>query len=272
MATIDASGVTLHIHTTGSETTVMPYIIKGIKGFLFDSPRITVEASMRLTGMAGENVGGWILGFIQLKYVGTARRHYRGATVRDGSVMVTSSNKTLCRDTDDHSTEVWYDSIYSGGITGPKGTNKLAATTVLPQTGSMIVHAGLIDQPSRWWPATMLNTLVPGLPANYLNYAVIELLFCAMLVAQDPAGTFHMLKHFYWNVIWEQKFKRDSVTGNVVVDKAIRLQQNVQRSVHNGNPRDPKFSGKEYDLTLPQSNAVSNAPPRAVYARDWSQS
>jgi hypothetical protein len=71
-----------------------------------------------------------------------------------------------------------------------------------------------------------------------------------MLVAQDPAGNSYMLKYFYWNVIWEQTVKRDGA-GNVVLDRATRLQQNVQHPVHSGNPRDPKFFGKEYDPTLP---------------------
>jgi hypothetical protein len=92
-----------------------------------------------------------------------------------------------------------------------------------------------------------------------------------MLVAQDPAGNFHILKHFYWNVIWEQTFKRNGGAGNVVLDRAIRLQQNVQHPVQSGNPRDPKFSGREYDLTLPVSNTVSRRPLRVIEAVDWTQ-
>ena len=273
MATIDTHSVALNIFVSGgAKPTVTPATVGSRIGFGFNSPRIDANASMTLTGAAGENVGGWTLGFIQLKYIGTHRAHYRGATVRDGSMMFTGSNKTLCRDTDDGSTEVWYDSINFGGVTGPTGTNKLAAATVLPQIGILNIRAHLSDQPYRWVPATLTNTLVSGRPNNYLHYAVIELLFCTMLVAQDPAGAFHMLKHFYWNVIWEQKFKRDAVTGNVAVDQAIRLQHNVQHGARNGNPRDPNFFGREYDLTLPISNIVSQtSPPRFAYALDWSR-
>jgi len=270
MAVIDKSSVTLNIVTNGS-TTVTP-IVGPRLAFFFDSPSITANASMTLSGTAGENVGGWTLGFIQLKYIGTNRAHYRGATVKDGSIMVTYSSKTLCRDTDKHSTEVWYDSINSGRKKGSEGINKLAATSVLGQTGSLNVQARLYDKPFRIWPAIQYNTLIPSRPANYLNYAVIELLFCTMLVARDPAGKFHMLKHFYWNAIWEQKFRRESITGTVVVDQAIRLQHNMQRPARDGNPYDSKFIGKEYDLTLPISETVSNAPAKTVNARDWSQS
>ena len=41
-------------------------------GFDFNSPTIDASGSMRLTGTAGENVAGWTLGFIQLKYIGKA--------------------------------------------------------------------------------------------------------------------------------------------------------------------------------------------------------
>jgi hypothetical protein len=80
-----------------------------------------------------------------------------------------------------------------------------------------------------------------------------------------------MLKHFYWNVIWEHTFKRD-MSGNVVPDRAIRLQQNVQHPIHSGNPHDPKFFGKEYNLTLPVSNTVSRRAPQIKQALDWAQS
>ena len=66
-------------------------------------------------------------------------------------------------------------------------------------------------------------------------------------------------------------FRRDGVTGNVVLDRAVRLQQNVQRPVHSGNPHDRKFYGKEYNLTLPVSNTVSRQAPRIVEATDWKE-
>ena len=86
-----------------------------------------------------------------------------------------------------------------------------------------------------------------------------------MLVAQDPGGNFHFLKHFYWNVIWEHHFQR-SGPSSVVIGNVVRLQQNVQRSVHSGNPRDSKFLGKELNLSLPVSNTVSRQAPRIFEA------
>ena len=88
-----------------------------------------------------------------------------------------------------------------------------------------------------------------------------------MLVAQDPGGKFHMLKHFYWNVIWEWLFKVDG-SGKVVVDRALRREHNIQ-SVQTGNPMDPRFHGKEFNLSLPVSNTVSRRPPLKFAAADW---
>jgi hypothetical protein len=267
MATIDPGNVTLTVRVPGTKPTATPDPGPPV-GFDFNSPTIDADASMRLTGAVGENVANWTLGFIQLKYIGTNHARYRGATDRHGSALVSHSNQILCRDTDIGSAEVWYDSLNAGGTTGPTGTNKLAAATILPPATFLDVRAHLFDQPARWWPVVHTNTLVPGRPNNFLHYAVVELLFCTMLVAQDPAGNFTMLKHFYWNVIWEHTFKRDGA-GNVVLDRATRLQQNVQHPVHSGNPRDPKFFCKEYDLTLPVSNTVSRRPPRIMEAFDW---
>ncbi len=269
MAAIDTNHVTLSVRVPGTKTTVTADAGPPV-GFDFHSPTIDADASMRLTGAAGESVADWTLGFIQLKYIGTNHARYRGASDRDGSVLVTHSNKILCRDTDIGSTEVWYDSLNSGGTTGPTGTNKLAAGTVVPAAKSLDVLAHLFDQPSRWWASVETNTLVRGRPDNFLHYAVVELLFCTMLVAQDPAGHFHMLKHFYWNVIWEHTFKRTA--AGVVLDREVRLQQNVQRPVHSGNPRDHTFFGREYDLGLPVSNTVSARAPVIKPALDWAQS
>lgn len=239
-------------------------------GFDFNSPTIDAFGSMRLTGAAGENVAGWTLGFIQLKYIGTNYARYRGASDHDGSILITGSNQILCRDTDIGSTEVWYDSLNSGGATGPNGTNKLAAGTVIPASGFLDVPAHLFDQPSRRWQSIVKNSSVAGNPNNFLYHTDSGLAFCTMLVAQDPAHKFHMLMHFYWNVRWEQMFTVDA-SGNVIEGAVVHLQHNIQRPAHSGSPMDRRFSGREYDLTLPVSNTVSRRPNRVHPAADWRQ-
>jgi hypothetical protein len=157
MATIDASSVTLNVRVPGAQTTVSADAGPPV-GFSFDSPTIDADASIRLTGAAGENVADWTLGFIQLKYIGTDHARYRGATVRGGSTFISNSNKIVCRDTDLGSNEVWYDSLNSGGTLGPAGTNKLAAGTVIPAAKFLEVRAHLFDQPTRWWASVHTNT------------------------------------------------------------------------------------------------------------------
>jgi hypothetical protein len=284
MATIDRPNTTLTIKAASDQVSlVLPIlghiVLPGIPpsvapdpsapaGFEFKSPRIDAFASMRLTGTAGESVAGWTLGFIQLKYIGTDYARYRGANDHNGSILITGSNQIVCRDTDIGSTEVWYDSLNSGGATGPTGTNKLAAGTVIPPAGFLDVPAHMWDRPHRKWQSIVKNTSVGGQPNNFLHHADIGLAFCTMLIAQDPANKFHMLMHFYWNVRWEQMFTVDG-TGNVVAGLVVHMQQNIQRPAHTGNPMDHRFHGKEYDLSLPVSNTVSRRPHHVHAAPDW---
>ena len=218
MANIDKLNTTLKIASGADDTAIaLPFIgiirFRGIpsvvipipgapSAFFFDSPSIHAYASMRLTGTPGENVAGWTLGFIQLKYIATDYARYRGASDRNGSILITGNNRIVCRDTDDASTEVWYDSLNAGGATGPSGTNKLAAGTVIPPSGFLDVPAHLYDQPHRTWPSAAHNHGVAGNPSNFLHHVDIGLAFCTMLVARDPANRFHTLMHFYWNVRW----------------------------------------------------------------------
>jgi hypothetical protein len=268
MVTIDGANTTLTMSVPGTKPTVTPGVGSPDR-FEFNAPTIDAYGSMRLKGKAGATVAGWTLGFIQLKYIGTNHSRYRGASVRQGSVLCTHSNKILCRDMIPAKHEVWYNPL-NGGTTGPTGTNQLAAGTVIPATGFLDVPAHLYDKPHRSWPSVEKNFVVSGHPNNFLHYTVVELLFCTMLVAQEPGGKFHMLKHFYWNVIWEHTFKLDS-TGKVVPNRAVRLQQNLQHPAHTGNPRDGKFFGKEYSLTLPVSNTVSRRTPHKIAVADWGQ-
>jgi len=242
---------------------------------------------MTLTGAANESVGGWTLGFIQLKYLSIDQARYRGATNRDGSMLTTLDNKTLCRDTYPNSTDVWYYPSNQGFTSGQfEQTRMLSAFEYLPPTGSLDVRAQFADRTSRWWPTTQINTLVPGHPTNFLHYAYIELFFCTMLAAKDPNGNFRILKHFYWNVIWEQYFKSNnsspfgsSTTLQPVVPdpaKRARLEQNTS-PVRDGYPRDSRFPSFHPSLagirSLPISRVVTtHAQPKISYAPDWRHS
>jgi hypothetical protein len=288
MATISTAHTTLTIKADSDPLPLMLPIIGNIvlpgvpptvepaggpaAGFRFDSPGIDAYGSMRLTGAAGESVAGWTLGFIQLKYIGTDYARYRGATDSQGSILITGSNQIVCRDTDKGSPEVWYDSLGPalGGTTGPDGTNKLAAGSVIPPAGFLDVRAHLWDKPYRTWQSVVKNTSVTGHPNNFLYHTDIGLAFCTMLVARDPGNKFHLLMHFYWNIRWEQMFTVDGA-GDIVKGRTVHLQHNIQRPAHSGSPMDSRFQGKEYDVSLPVSITVSERPHRVHPAPDWRQ-
>jgi hypothetical protein len=269
MASIDHTHTTLLPPVSGGLPTVAPNA--GPPPFFdFNAPSIDVNGSVRLTGRPGEDIGGWKLGFVQLKYIGTNYARYRGTHDSHGSMLISANNQIVCRDTDVGSTEVWYDSLIApdGAGNSPRGTNRLAAGTVLPSCGFLEIAAHLWDRPRRPWSSVEVNTVARGQPNNFLHHVDIGLAFCTMLVAQDPGNRFHLLKHFYWNVRWEQMFVVDR-SGTVVAGRMIHLQHNIQRSVHSGSSMDYRFRGREFDLTLPTSNVVSRRAPRVSSAPDW---
>lgn len=269
MANIDHAHTRLLPPVSGGLPTVTPGAGSPAL-FDFNAPTIDANGSMRLRGAPGEDVGGWKLGFVQLKYIGTNYARYRGAHDHDGSMLISGNNQIVCRDTDLGATEVWYDSLGAphGNGNSPRGTNRLAAGTKLPDTGFLDVPSHLYDKPYRGWYAVEVNTVARGRPNNFLHHADIGLAFCTMLVAQDPANQFHLLKHFYWNVRWEQMFVVGR-SGAVVAGRTIHLQHNIQRLVHSGSSMDHRFRGKEFDLTLPISLVVSARDPQVSAAPDW---
>jgi hypothetical protein len=51
----------------------------------------------------------------------------------------------------------------------------------------------------------LLNSLTNE--PNYLREGQVELLFCTALALREPGGRFHLLKHFFWNVLWQATFQ-----------------------------------------------------------------
>lgn len=230
-------------------------------------PRIVASGSVGLRGAAGESLGGWALGYLQLKFIATDYARYRGNAVADGSVLVTRSNQILCRDTDEASPELWYDPI-AWGIRGTRGTRVLPAGTVVPPSGEFVLRSGFDDAPGRPFDFLVMNTATGA--RNFLHHVDIGLQFITILTARDPGGRYYPLKHFYWNVRWECHFQLVAGVPHVR-PPADHLQLNIQRTVHSGVANDPRFYGHELDATLPISNVVSQRPARIHLALDWAQ-
>jgi hypothetical protein len=241
-------------------------------------PGISAAGAIVLLGAAGESIAGWSLGYVQLKFIATDYARYRGNRDADGSLVFTKSNLILCRDTDETSPEIWYDPI-AGGITPssffllgfaipmPRGTTVLPAGTRIPPSGEFPLASGFLDAPERHFDAVIFNTASGQ--NNFIHHLDVGLAFCTLLTARDPGGSIHFLKHFYWNVRWEALFQRDAMNIPQIT-RIVHFQLNIQHTVHSGTSSDPRFRGREADMTLPISNVVSGHPPRIRTARNWS--
>jgi hypothetical protein len=265
MATLIHNRTSLVPH--GSGTPVIAPIPGPPSSVLFTCPGITADGQIVLTGTSGESLNGWVLGYVQLKFIATDYGRYRGAHVKQGSALVTKNNQILCRDTDEKTPEVWYDPIV-WGIHFGRGTKALTASSVIPASGEFLLAAIFGDHPGRQHDGQVTNPST-GAP-NFLHHSGIELHFCTMLVARTPAGDMLPLKHFYWNVRWEAHFRPDAA-GVPVIRSTDLAELNIQHHVHTGLANDKRFKGKEFDMTLPVSNDVSRRPSRTVPVSDWGE-
>lgn len=269
MATIQHSASSLIVATRG--TPIVSVNAAPAPTAEFNSPWIDATGSVPLRGAPNEDVSGWTVGFVQLKFIGTDYTRYRGRTSSQGSMLVTRSNQIVCRDTDEDTPELWYDPI-AWGIHGGRGTRQMPAGTRLSATGELTLTSLLQDAPSRHHQATRLNRATRV--DNFIHHSEIELHFCTMFVVQEPparpgaTGRFHPIRHFYWNVRFEQMFEPQP-SGVPLIGRTRVQEINIQRKIHSGLSNDPRFRGKEFDMRLPISNVVSRRPHRIHEAADW---
>ena len=231
--------------------------------------QISASGTVDLTGSPGESVAGWTLGYIQMMFVNTDYTRYRGATVRDGSMLLTQNTQRLCRDTDPAQVDVWYDPA-AQGVTGGRGTFVAPAGAVIAPNGRFTLTSGYNDAPGDSNPAVQNNAITGS--QNFAHKVHWAFAFCMILTAREPAPrrSFHFLKHCYWNVRWEANFTRNAAGIPVMNRTADLLQLNVQRRIHSGSPSDPRFRGRETNMSLPVANNVAVAAARIRSARDWS--
>jgi hypothetical protein len=183
-------------------------LIAGNKAW-FLSNRIWATGRVNLTGAAGDNAAGWELGFLQVRWVRTSWAWYKanwtdGAAINGGSILLQTGKppampKQTCRDIGDGGpvTQIWY---------APPG-NARGSAAAFPQT----LTANFNDEPNSNVPAVLLNSLT--MQPNFLRDAQMELLFCTALALREPGGRFHVLKHFFWNVLWQATFQPADFTN-----------------------------------------------------------
>jgi hypothetical protein len=169
----------------------------------FLSGPIATTGTVFLDGDPGDNANNWELGFLQVRYVRTTWLHYKanwtdpGAS-NGGSMLLQLGKppalpKQTCRDIGDGgpATQIWY----------ARGLNARGDTRPFPQA----LIATFSDQPGTTMPVVVVNSLTHQ--PNYLREGQVELLFCTALALQGPGGRFQILKHFYWNVLWQATFQ-----------------------------------------------------------------
>jgi hypothetical protein len=237
-------------HTVGDLLNDLLTLVKGKKAF-FPSTSIQATGTVRLTGAAGDNASNWELGFLQAQWIETNWGHYK-ANWRDGSAMKAGSvflqrgkppsrPKQGCRDSLHAASAIWYNRNL------PTPQNMTGGPGAFPQT----LTAQFFDQPGDSYPTLVVNSLTNQV--NFLTAAQLEFHFCTALVVRDPAGVFHHLKHFIWNLHWQANFRPNDFkapAGGWTVSKvaagmtppppATGRPKNVS-PVYTGTPTDVRF-------------------------------
>jgi hypothetical protein len=184
----------------------------GVPQAVFKMTGTEALGTVTLDGAAGDSGGGWEVAFIQAQWIETNWGYYRGATNGDGSVFVQRARpparaRQACRDTA-VSGAVFYvnnPAQQANPIAALPGPTKffdvqLSAGSGLPATVT-VFHQ---DLPNDFYDVVVHNTQTGAL--NFLNEVQLDFHFCTALTVKDAGNNYSLLKHFYWNVIWQYSF------------------------------------------------------------------
>ena len=124
------------------------------------------------------------------------------------------------------------------------------------------------DKPGDSAKAVVRNSLTGQ--DNFIREAQLEFLFCAVLSARDPAGNFHHLKSFYWNVRWQARFLPHDFAaplGGWFVTPIAAGEGSARSHVTEGEPTDKRFKDILTDTSVSGCNAIIplySPPPDGV--------
>jgi hypothetical protein len=214
---------------------------------LFQSSKIEATGSVTLIG--SQPAAGWALGFIQVEWLDTNWLYYRGKQNNHGSIFFQRSRpptrpSKVCRDV-----QAETDIYYEFGGSPPTVT----AADAFPNT--LTVHH--FDKPGDSAKAVIKNSLTGQ--DNFLREAQLGFLFCTVLSARDPAGNFHHLKSFYWNVRWQARFLPHDFAaplGGWFVTPIAEGENSACSPVIEGEPTDKRFKDVLMDLSVRGCNAI----------------
>lgn len=214
---------------------------------LFQCSKIEATGSVTLIG--SQPAAGWSLGFIQVEWLDTNWLYYRGQQNNHGSIFFQRSRPPtrptkVCRDVKKET-----DLYYEFGGAPPTVT----AGDSFPKT--LTVHH--FDKPGDSAKAVVRNSLTGQ--DNFLREAQLGFLFCTVLSARDPAGNFHHLKSFYWNVRWQARFLPHDFAaplGQWFVTPIAEGQSSARSHVIEGEPTDKRFKDVLLDLSIRGCDAI----------------
>jgi hypothetical protein len=165
----------------------------------FTCSYIEAAGSVRLLGGAGDRAAGWEVGFIQAQWCETNWGYYHGLSERDGSLLMQLGRPPArptqgCLDMGDETVKgIWYSAGRANDIA-------VAGNKTLPLT----LTAQFIDKPSDGYFVVAHNSKTGK--DNYLAESRICLHFCTLFAARDPAGNYHQVQSFCWNVRYHTEF------------------------------------------------------------------
>jgi hypothetical protein len=219
---------------------------------------IQATGEVTLLGAPGDSASGWTVGFVQVQWIETNWCYYRGQTANDGSIFIQRARpparpNQACCDCVNGSPpgKLFYSTIPAHGeiATGTGGA-------IFP----LKLTVSHFDQPADTVNLVETNSL-KGKP-NFLAESQMEFHFCTILSVRDPAGKFHHLLSFYWNVHWQATFHPTSFTNppagfNIQVVPA-GSSANVGHLIK-GTPTDRRFVGILNSTPTQSCNQVAAA-------------
>jgi len=224
----------------------------------FTCSNITATGTVRLTGAAGDNPAGWVLGFIQAQWIETNWVYYQGQARNNGSLLLQRGKPPArpaqgCRDTVNAVGAIWYNAAQNGAAAAGMG---------FPLT----LTANFFDQPSDGCQLMELNGMT-GVN-NFLHEAQFEFHFCTVLAVRDPANTFHQLMSFYWNARWQARFQPPNAAAPgaphwTITPVAAGTGSNVGHIIR-GQVTDARFSNLIIGPAAQSCNQIFQAAEAAV--------
>jgi hypothetical protein len=221
---------------------------------------IRATGEVTLLGSPGDSAAGWTVGFVQVQWIETNWCYYRGQTANDGSIFIQRArpparpNQACCDCVDGSPPSRLFYSVTPGD--GEIATGAAGAVFPLKLTVSHFDR-----------PADAVNLVeVNAHPAsglakpNFLAESQMEFHFCTILSVREPAGAFHHLQSFYWNVHWEATFQPVNFTNPPSSFRINVVRAGSSANVGNiiqGTPTDRRFIGILNSVPTESCNQVA---------------